>query len=168
MVFLCREAVQGHIGVELEHIFVQLVVLLQRDSRHRANTWATSPVKKRRNESVFANGILWFFFFYIPSCVSKGCLGSIQEKTVFPDWGDVYPIPSRITTAHIKLSLWRLITHMFNSWIQDGSSLIKSIKEQIIKPRLIRNSSGEPVKAGMNRWGVFYASGVLLERWAGW
>lgn len=31
MVFLCREAVQGHIGVEPEHVLVQLVVL-QRDS----------------------------------------------------------------------------------------------------------------------------------------
>lgn len=29
----------------------------------------------------------FWFFFCIPSCVSKGCLGSIQEKTVFPeDW----------------------------------------------------------------------------------
>lgn len=45
MAFLCREALQGHTGVELEHILVQLVVL-QLDSRHTSKQVNTLSRRK--------------------------------------------------------------------------------------------------------------------------
>lgn len=71
--FLCREALQGHVGVELEHILVQLVVL-QLDSKHTRKHINTCSGRKC-STGAFAN-VIFVTVRVLARAQTEGCISS--------------------------------------------------------------------------------------------